>query len=292
MSPHINAPAGAALALVALHKSFGPTQIIHNLDLVVAPGERVAIIGPNGAGKSTLFDLISGRCAPSSGQIWLAGQRIDCKRPHQINRLGLARSFQISQLFPTLSVFDNLRCAMLWRQGLGYSFWRLLSGLTDTNARTHALMQQLQLDGQANTPAQQLSYAQQRALELGLTLASDAPVLLLDEPTAGMSRAETAQFLALIDTLTRGKTLLIVEHDMSVVFGLATKIAVLVQGELLAFDAPDAVRANPLVQQAYLGTALPTSALASGPQHRPSPQPSPGSGEGENNRSASLVSKG
>jgi len=252
----------AALALVALHKSFGPTRIIGPLDLAVAPGERVAIIGPNGAGKSTLFDLISGRHAPSSGQIWLAGQRIDGKRPHQINRLGLARSFQVSQLFPSLSVLDNLRCAMLWRQGLGYNFWRLLSRLSDTNARTRQLMQQLQLDGAAQTPAQQLSYAQQRALELGMTLASDAPVLLLDEPTAGMSRAETAQFLALIDTLTRGKTLLIVEHDMSVVFGLATKIAVLVQGELLAYGTPDAVRANPLVQQAYLGAALPTSELA------------------------------
>lgn len=264
MSQHRHPPADAALALVQLHKSFGPTRIIHNLDLVVAPGERVAIIGPNGAGKSTLFDLVSGRFAPSGGQVWLAGQRVDGKKPFEINRLGLARSFQISQLFPSLSVFDNLRCAMMWRQGLGYNFWRLLSRLTDTNARTQTLMQRLQLDGVANTPAQHLSYAQQRVLELGLTLASDAPVLLLDEPTAGMSRSETTRFMALIDELTRGKTLLIVEHDMSVVFGLATKIAVLVQGELLAFDSPEVVRANPLVQQAYLGAAWFTSGLAKG----------------------------
>jgi len=284
-------PAGAALALVDLHKSFGSTQIIRDLSLAVAPGERVAIIGPNGAGKSTLFDLISGRFAPSAGQIWLAGQRIDGKKPFQINRLGLARSFQISQLFPTLSVFDNLRCATMWRQGLGYTFWRLLSSLTDTNARTQTLMQRLQLDGLANTSAQQLSYAQQRVLELGMTLASDAPVLLLDEPTAGMSRSETTQFMGLIDELTRGKTLLMVEHDMSVVFGLATKIAVLVQGELLAYDTPDAVRSNPLVQQAYLGAVLSTPELTSGSQHRPSPQPSPGAGEGENSRFASVVSK-
>jgi branched-chain amino acid transport system ATP-binding protein len=255
-------PAGAALALVALHKSFGPAQIVRDISLAVAPGERVAIIGPNGAGKSTLFDLISGRCAPTAGQVWLAGQRIDGKKPFEINRLGLARSFQISQLFPTLSVFDNLRCAMLWRQGLGYNFWRFLSSLNDTNARTQSLMQRLQLESHANTPAQHLSYAQQRALELGMTLASDAPVLLLDEPTAGMSRSETTQFMALIDELTRGKTLLMVEHDMSVVFGLATKIAVLVQGELLAFDSPEAVRANPLVQQAYLGAALSMPELA------------------------------
>ena len=256
MSPPLSPSAGAALALAGLHKSFGPAQIIRDLSLTVAPGERVAIIGPNGAGKSTLFDLISGRCAPSSGQIWLAGQRIDGKKPFEINRLGLARSFQISQLFPSLSVFDNLRCAMLWRQGLGYNFWRFLSNLTDTNTRTQRLMQQLQLESVAHLPAQHLSYAQQRALELGLTLASDAPVLLLDEPTAGMSRSETSQFMALIDTLTRGKTLLMVEHDMSVVFGLATKIAVLVQGQLLAFDSPEAVRTNPLVQQAYLGAVL------------------------------------
>ena len=262
MSRSLRPSAGAALALVQLHKSFGPTQIIHPLDLMVAPGERVALIGPNGAGKSTLFDLISGRFAPSGGQIWLGGQRIDGKKPFEINRLGLARSFQISQLFPTLSVFDNLRCAMLWHQGLGYNFWRFLSRLSDTQARTQTLMQRLQLDAQANTSAQHLSYAQQRALELGMTLASDAPVLLLDEPTAGMSRSETTQFMALIDELTQGKTLLMVEHDMSVVFGLATKIAVLVQGELLAFDTPEAVRANPLVQQAYLGAALVTSELA------------------------------
>ena len=261
MSTTLTPPASAALVLAGLHKSFGPTQVIRDLSLRVASGERVAIIGPNGAGKSTLFDLISGRSAPSGGQIWLAGQRIDGKKPFEINRLGLARSFQISQLFPTLSVFDNLRCAMLWRQRLGYNFWRFLSNLTDTNTRTQTLMQQLQLESVAHLPAQHLSYAQQRALELGLTLASDAPVLLLDEPTAGMSRSETRQFMALIDTLTRGKTLLMVEHDMSVVFWLATKIAVLVQGQLLAFDSPEAVRTNPLVQQAYLGAVLSSAEL-------------------------------
>ncbi|OQW89159.1 MAG: ABC transporter ATP-binding protein [Rhodoferax ferrireducens] len=250
-----------ALELKSLHKSFGQTDIIHNLSLSVMPGERVAIIGPNGAGKSTLFDLISGRFAPSCGQVWLGGQRIDGKKPFEINRLGLARSFQISQLFPTLSVFENLHCAMLWQQGLGYSAFKSLARLTSTNQRTRALMQRLQLESACETPAKELSYAQQRALELGLALASDPAVLLLDEPTAGMSRSETSHFLALIGELTQGKTLLIVEHDMSVVFGLASKIAVIVQGELLAFDTPEAVRANPLVQQAYLGAVLPGPAL-------------------------------
>ncbi|MDR3368367.1 ABC transporter ATP-binding protein [Rhodoferax sp.] len=246
-----------ALELKGVHKRLGQAHIIGGISLSVQPGERLGLIGPNGAGKSTLFDLISGRHAPDSGQIWLHGQRVDGKKPFEINRLGLARSFQVSQLFPSLSVFDNLRCAMLWSQGLRYGFWRFLSDLTDTNQRTHALMQCLQLDHRRDTPALHLSYAEQRALELGITLAGNASVLLLDEPTAGMSRSEALAFMALIDAVTVGKTLLIVEHDMTVVFGLASKIAVIVQGELLALDTPDAVRANPLVQQAYLGLAQP-----------------------------------
>ncbi|APW48290.1 ABC transporter ATP-binding protein [Rhodoferax antarcticus] len=260
--PQANAASHApALELKALHKRFDQTEIVRDISLTVQTGERVAIIGPNGAGKSTLFDLISGRHAPSSGQIWLGGDRIDGKKPFEINHKGLSRSFQISQLFPTLSVFENLRCAMLWQQGLGYAFCKLLASQTDTNHRTRALMQRLQLVDACDTPAQHLSYAQQRALELGMALASDPAVLLLDEPTAGMSQSETSHFMTLIAALTPGKTLLIVEHDMSVVFGLATKIAVIVQGELLAFGTPDAVRANPLVQQAYLG-AVPLASCA------------------------------
>lgn len=245
-----------ALVLRTVCQRFGAVEILRGVSLTVQPGERVGLIGPNGAGKSTLFDMISGRQAPSSGQIDLNGQRVDGLQPFQINRLGLARSFQISQLFPRLSVFDNLRCATLWHLGYRYTFWRFLADLTNANQRTEALLKRLQLTHRRDTLAKHLSYAEQRALELGITLASDASVLLLDEPTAGMSRSETAHFMALIDTLTQGKTLLIVEHDMSVVFGLAHKIAVLVQGELLAFDTPAAVRANPAVQQAYLG-ALP-----------------------------------
>lgn len=243
-----------ALTLTNLHKRFGDANILCGISLVVQPGERLGLIGPNGAGKSTLFDLISGRHAPSSGEIWLHGQRIDGKKPFEINRLGLARSFQISQLFTHLSVYENLRCALLWHHGVRYSFWNLLENLTDANAQTTQLMQQLQLAQQRDTLAMNLSYADQRALELGMALASGAPVLLLDEPTAGMSRSESSRFMTLIDQLTKGKTLLIVEHDMQVLFGLADKIAVLVQGELLACDSPQAVRANPRVQQAYLGT--------------------------------------
>jgi branched-chain amino acid transport system ATP-binding protein len=243
----------SVLEITDLRLRVGQTDILRSISLSVQAGERIGIIGPNGAGKSTLFDLISGRQSPSSGQVMLNGQCIDGKKPFEVNRLGLARSFQISQLFGRLSVYENLRCAVLWSLGYRYTFWKFLADLTDANVRTEALLHQLQLGQERNTLAMNLSYAQQRALELGLTLAGQAQVVLLDEPTAGMSRSETSQFMTLIDTLTVGKTLLIVEHDMPVVFGLADKIAVLVQGELLAFDTPEAVRADARVQQAYLG---------------------------------------
>ena len=242
-----------ALVLQDVRHRFGQTEIIRGINLTVAPGERVGLIGPNGAGKSTLFNLISGRLAPSSGTVLLHGQPIQGKKPFEINRLGLSRSFQISSLFPRLSVFENLRCGVLWRLGYRYTFWKFLADLDDANTQTQALMTRLQLDHKRDALAAHLTYAEQRALELGITLAGGASVILLDEPTAGMSQSEARRFVTLIKEVTRGKTLLTVEHDMDVVFGLADKIAVLVYGELLAFDAPEAVRANPQVQDAYLG---------------------------------------
>jgi len=246
--PHI------ALELRDVHKRFGQTEIIRGASLQVNAGERVAIIGPNGAGKSTLFNLISGRFAPSSGEILLNGARIDGAAPHRINRQGLARSFQVSNLFTHLSVFENLRCAVLWSLGYRYAFWRFLSSLRDANERAEAVMAMLQLDRRRDVLAVNLTYAEQRALEIGLTIAGGADVLLLDEPTAGMSKSETRRFVQLIREVTAGKTLLTVEHDMGVVFGLADRIAVLVYGEVIAFDTPEAVRANPRVQEAYLGS--------------------------------------
>jgi branched-chain amino acid transport system ATP-binding protein len=246
----------AALELQDLHKSFGNTDILRGISLAVKPGERVGIIGPNGAGKSTLFNLISGRFAPTQGRIFLNGKRIDGKQAYEVNRMGLSRSFQITNIFPTLSVFDNLRCGVLWRLGYRYSFLKFLARLDDANTQTQALMAKVHLDHQRDTLAMHLSYAEQRALELGITIASGASVILLDEPTAGMSRSETSRFIPLIREATEGKTLLMVEHDMGVVFDLADKIAVLAQGELLALDSPGAVRANPRVQEAYLGAAV------------------------------------
>ena len=252
----------AAVELRAVRKSFGRTEIIRGVDLAVHRGERVAIIGPNGAGKSTLFNLVSGRHPPTSGEIRLHGERIDGLRPFEIYRRGLARSFQVSNLFGRLSVFENLRCAVLWSTGHRYAFWKFLADLDDANARTEEVLRMIRLDGRRDVPAMNLTYAEQRALEVGVTIAGGADVVLLDEPTAGMSRSETGRFVELIREVTEGRTLLTVEHDMGVVFGLADRIAVLVYGEVIAFDTPDAVRANARVQEAYLGSVLVEQAAA------------------------------
>ncbi len=245
-----------ALELRDLRKSFGKTEIIRGANLAVAPGERVAIIGPNGAGKSTLFNLISGRFAPTSGDVILNGQRINGMAPYEINRRGLSRSFQITNIFPKLSVFENLRCSVLWSMGYKYTFLRFLSNLDDANERAKELMEMIKLDKKRDTLAMNLTYAEQRALEIGITIAGGANVILLDEPTAGMSKSETTRFIHLIKEVTVGRTLLTVEHDMGVVFGLADKIAVVVYGEVIAFDTPDKVRANQRVQEAYLGSVI------------------------------------
>jgi branched-chain amino acid transport system ATP-binding protein len=245
-----------ALELKDLRKSFGRTEIIRGCSLQVEQGERVAVIGPNGAGKSTLFNLISGRFEPTSGQVLLHGQRIDGRKPFEINRLGLSRSFQITNIFPKLSVFENLRCGVLWSLGYKYTFLRFLADLHDANDRAEALMERIRLHKKRDVLAANLTYAEQRALEVGITIAGGASVILLDEPTAGMSREETRRFIDLIKEVTVGKTLLTVEHDMGVVFGLADKIAVVVYGEIIAYDTPEKVRANRKVQEAYLGSVV------------------------------------
>ena len=245
-----------ALELKDLRKSFGKADIIRGINLAIPPGERVGIIGPNGAGKSTLFNLISGRFEPTSGDVLLNGQRLNGKRPYEINRLGLSRSFQITNIFPKLSVFENLRCGVLWSLGYKYTFLKFLADLDDANERAIELMQMVNLDRKRDVLAMNLTYAEQRALEIGITIAGGASVILLDEPTAGMSKTETSRFIKLIKDVTVGKTLLTVEHDMGVVFGLADKIAVVVYGELLAYDTPEAVRANARVQEAYLGSSI------------------------------------
>ncbi len=247
------AAAPAALSLHRVCKSFGKTPVIRQLNLSVPRGASLVLIGPNGAGKSTVFNLISGHTAPDAGAIWLHGQRIDGKPAHRIHRLGLSRSFQISQLFGHLSVIDNLRCAALWRLGYRHVFWRALSGLRDVDDCASEVLDQIALTPRRDMFAQALTYAEQRALEFGITIAGGADVILLDEPTAGMSQSETRRFIRLIRRLTHDKTVLTVEHDMDVVFELADTVAVLVQGELLALGTPQAVRDDLRVRQAYLG---------------------------------------
>jgi branched-chain amino acid transport system ATP-binding protein len=243
----------AALSLRDLHKTFGATPIIRGLSLDVAAGERHAIIGPNGAGKTTLFHLISGRIAPTSGEVRLNGERISGLRPYEINRRGLARSFQVTNIFPKLSVYENLRCSALWSLGYKYSFWTSIGRARDVNERADWLMERVGLASRRDVQAGVLTYAEQRALEIGVTIGGDAQVILLDEPTAGMSKTETEQAVALIRKVTEGKTLLMVEHDMSVVFGLADRISVLVYGQVIACDTPACIRENEAVREAYLG---------------------------------------
>jgi branched-chain amino acid transport system ATP-binding protein len=242
-----------ALSLRNVSKSFGQMSIIRDVSLDIRKGERHAIIGPNGAGKTTLFNLISGRFRLSSGEIMLNDTRIDGQPPHKTNRMGLSRSFQITSIFQRMSVFENLRCALLWSMGYRYSFWTPLWMQRQLNDHTHAMLADLNLSSHAETPAGLLSYADQRALEIGMTIAGGASVILLDEPTAGMSNTETDSAVELIRRVSTGKTLVMVEHDMKVVFGLADVITVLVYGRVIASGPPHEVRANPAVQEAYLG---------------------------------------
>ncbi len=243
-----------ALQLAGVHKSFGKTPIIRGVSLDIAQGERHAIIGPNGAGKSTLFNLVSGRFAPTRGSIRLEGEEIAGWTAYRINRRGMARSFQVTNIFPRLTVHENIRCATLWPLGYRYTFWRGVERLRDANQRADETLEQIRLTARRDTPAGVLTYAEQRALEIGITIAGGARVLLLDEPTAGMSRSEADNAVELIRAVSQSRTLVMVEHDMSVVFHLADRISVLVYGEIIATDIPARIRDNAAVRSAYLGT--------------------------------------
>jgi branched-chain amino acid transport system ATP-binding protein len=245
----------SAIELKELKKSFGKTEIIRGVSLDVRQGERHAVIGPNGAGKSTLFNLISGRLTPSSGAIELRGEDITGQPPFEINRRGLSRSFQVTNIFPRLSVWENVRCAVLWSKGHKYSFWRNIDRLDDVRERTQQILDLINMSSRAQIPAGVLTYAEQRALEIGITIAGGADIILLDEPTAGMSRSETEHAVALIRKVSEARTLVIIEHDMGVVFDLADRISVLVYGQIIATDEPAKIKSNQKVQEAYLGAA-------------------------------------
>jgi branched-chain amino acid transport system ATP-binding protein len=242
-----------AIELRDVVKTFGLTKVIRNVNLGIAQGERHALIGPNGAGKSTLFNLISGYMKPTSGTVKLRGEVISGLPPFQINRRGLSRSFQVTNVFANMTVWENIRCAVLWATGQRYAFWKNIDNLPEVRERTARILTDIHLTARRDVPAGLLTYAEQRALEIGITIAGGADVILLDEPTAGMSHAETERAMDLIRRLTEGRTLLIVEHDMSVVFGLADRISVLVYGEVIASGTPKEIRASAKVKEAYLG---------------------------------------
>jgi branched-chain amino acid transport system ATP-binding protein len=260
MSPPTHAtaapPAASAepvLELRNLTRSFGAIPIIRGVNLVVKRGQRHALLGPNGAGKSTLFNLISGYYAPTSGEILLNGQSIGGMAPHLINRRGLSRSFQITNVFARMSVAENLRISVMGRHGHRLTLFRPVGSLKAVNAEVDELLERLRLSRRRDDLAGDLAYSEQRILEMGMALAVDPSVLILDEPTAGMSREETAYIVEIIRQVTDDRTLLVVEHDMSVVFALADQISVLVYGEIIASGDPAAVRADKKVQEAYLG---------------------------------------
>jgi branched-chain amino acid transport system ATP-binding protein len=245
-----------ALELRNIRKRLGSTEIIRGVDLVVDECERHAVIGPNGAGKSTLFNLISGLTKPDIGSIALKGNDITGIPPWLINRRGLSRSFQITNIFHRMSVWENVHVGVLWSAGERYKFWCNTNNVHEVSARTERILADFDLSDRRDVPASILTYAEQRALEIAITVASGADVILLDEPTAGMSRAETERAVALIRRVSEGRTLLIVEHDMSVVFGLADRISVLVYGEIVASGTPVEIRNNPKVREAYLGEEM------------------------------------
>jgi branched-chain amino acid transport system ATP-binding protein len=239
----------AALAIRELRKSFGATAIIRGITLEIMPGERHALIGPNGAGKSTFFHLVSGRYAPDSGQVLLHGEDITGLPPHLINRRGLSRSFQVTSLFTRMTVFENLRNAAMRSAGVGHAFWRAVTGYAGLNSRAEEMLELTGLAPRRDVLAGALAYADQRALEIGVAVAGGASTVLLDEPTAGMSHAETERASVLIRRVTQGKTLVMIEHDLGVVFDLADRITVLADGQVIASGAPSDVRGNPALRQ-------------------------------------------
>jgi branched-chain amino acid transport system ATP-binding protein len=241
------------LEIRELRKSFAGFLAVGGVSLDIATRQIAAVIGPNGAGKTTFFNLITGHLLPDGGQVLLDGRDITGSPPHRICRMGVGRSFQRTNIFPQLSVFENVQAAFLAHRGRGRNFWSRSEDFYRDD--TAALLASIGLGHEPSAVAGTLSYGNQKQLELGIALASDPRVLLLDEPTAGMSASETHETMRLLERIAgeRGLTLLFTEHDMEVVFGIAEKIAVLHQGRLLALGTPAEMRADPEVRRVYLG---------------------------------------
>lgn len=241
------------LELRDIYKDFNGLEVLSGINLQINEGERHAIIGPNGAGKSTLFNLITGKYRPSRGKILFKGKDITGESPFKLNRMGLSRSFQITNIFRTMTVFQNIQNAVLSRNRIYYNLFSLLGNMRGIIEETDRIIKEMGLEEEKNMVAGELPYGHQRALEIGITLATNPELILLDEPSAGMTTEETREAVKLIERITKGKTLIIVEHDMEVVFRLAHRITVLHYGKVLASGPPESIRQDPLVKEAYLG---------------------------------------
>jgi branched-chain amino acid transport system ATP-binding protein len=241
------------LRIERLSKNFGGVRAVHDLSLEIQPGERRAIIGPNGAGKTTLFNLIGGQLSPTSGRIFLFDREVTKLHPFRRAALGLARTFQITTLFPNLSVMDNMLLAVQALDVVRFVLYRPLTSYRHILSKAQSLLEQWQLWEKRHALVRQLSYGEQRQLEILLAVAHLPRVLLLDEPTAGLSAAETQQVVAMIQHLDPSITVLLIEHDMDVAFQVAQHITVLHQGGLLADGSPGAIRKDPTVAEIYLG---------------------------------------
>ena len=239
-----------------LFHDYSGLEVLFDVNLQVKEGERHAIIGPNGAGKTTLFNTITGSCCPSRGKVFFKGQDVTGAKPHQLTRLGLGRSFQITSTFNRLVTFQNVRLAILSKQGIRFNLYRNVDKMDDITQKTIEVLKRINLTQEALVPAALLSYGKHRSLEISMALATDPDLILLDEPTAGMSRDETHTAVDLIRKLTEGKTMVIIEHDMDVIFSLADRITVLHYGQILTTGTPDEIRQNQAVKDAYLGEAV------------------------------------
>lgn len=239
-----------------LFHDYGGLKVLFDVNLQIKEGERHAIIGPNGAGKTTLFNTITGTCCPTEGKVFFKGQDVTGAKPYQLTRLGLGRSFQITSTFNRLVTFQNVRLAILSKQGIRFNLFRKVDKMEDITQKTIEVLQRINLTQEALVPAALLSYGKHRSLEISMALATDPDLILLDEPTAGMSRDETHTAVGLIRKLTEGKTMVIIEHDMDVIFSLADRITVLHYGQILTTGTPDEIRKNQAVKDAYLGQTV------------------------------------
>ena len=236
-----------------VYKDFSGLKVLMGVTFTVKANEKHAIIGPNGAGKTTLFNIISGKYRPSSGSILFRENEVGGLSPYVLNHLGMCRSFQITNIFQNLTVFENVCAGVRSRAGLRYHIFKTLDRQSKMIARAEQIIEQVGLSEVKQRPAHELSYGQQRALEIGIALSSEPELLLLDEPTAGMTREETEEMVKLMRLVTENRTLMIIEHDMDVVFSLADTISVLHNGTILASGEPEAIRNDSRVKDAYLG---------------------------------------